>query len=189
MTGTLDTLTNLVLQCLGLWILLRTSSGRNDRDSGIILLTSSGNDCSNMRGSRGGTRGQDPLWKITSYMRFYGNKHLDPSPLEMLDPPPEKCWTPMYNCKISLGFKKTLLRLFFGSRASPPPLTPSDKDSWIRASQRNSNRISETFKLCAQKCRDNIKGHLQTFSDSYISQLWYYRFFFYPTDIPSPHIG
>ena len=27
-----------------------------------------------------------------------------------------------------------LLRLFFGSRASP--LSPSDKDSWIRASQR-----------------------------------------------------
>ena len=140
MTGTLDTLTNLVLQCLGLWILLRTSRGRNDRDSGILLLTSSGNDCSNMRGSRGGTRGKDPLWKITSYMRFYGNKHLDPSPLEMLDPPPplKNVGPPMYNCKISLGFKKPLLRLFFGSRASPPPLTPSDKDkdSWIRASQK-----------------------------------------------------
>ena len=103
MTGTLDTLTNLELQCFGLWILLRTSSGRNDRDSGILLLTSSGNDCSNMRGSRGGTRGQDPLWKITSYMRFYGNKHLDPSPLEMLDPPPplKNVGPPMYNCKIS----------------------------------------------------------------------------------------
>ena len=101
----------------------------------------------------------------------------------MLDPP---CIT----VKSVEGLKKTLLRLFFGSRASPPPpLTPSDKDSWIRASQRNSNRISETFKLCARKCRDNIEGHLQTFSDSYISQLWYYRFFFYPTDIPSPHIG
>ena len=123
MTGTLDTLTNLVLQCLGLWILLRTSSGRNDRDSGILLLTSSGNDCSNMRGSRGGTRGQDPLWKITSYMRFYGNKHLDPSPLEMLDPPPPKnVGPPMYNCKISLGFKKRCCGCF--SAVGPPPPTP-----------------------------------------------------------------
>ena len=112
-------------------------------------------------------------------------------------PPPWKCWTPppckmldppCITVKSVESFKKTLLRLFFGSRASPSH-TPSDKDSWIRASQRNSNRISETFKLCARKCRDNIKGHLQTFSDSYISQLWYYRFFFYPTDIPSPHIG
>ena len=85
MTGTLDTLTNLELQCLGLWILLRTSSG-NDRDLGILLLTSSGNDCSNMRGSRGG-QGSGPLWKITSYMRFYGNKHLDPPPLEKVGPP------------------------------------------------------------------------------------------------------
>ena len=189
MTGTLDALTNLELQCLGLWILLRTSSGRNDRDSGILLLTSSGNDCSNMRGSRGGTRGQDPLWKITSYMRFYGNKHLDPPPWKCWTSPPEKCWTPMYNCKISWGFKKNVVAVVFRQSGLPPPLTPFDKDSWIRASQRNSNRISEALKLCARKCRDNIEGHLQTFSDSYISQLWYYRFFFYPTDIPSPHIG
>ena len=70
-----------------------------------------------------------------------------------------------------------LLRLFFGSRASPPspPLT--------KIPEENSNRISGTFKLCARKCLDNIEGHLQRFSDSYISQLWYYRFFFYPTDI------
>ena len=46
-----------------------------------------------------------------------------PPPLEMLDPPPplKNVGPPMYNCKISWGFKKTLLRLFFGSRASPPP--------------------------------------------------------------------
>ena len=101
----------------------------------------------------------------------------------MLDPP---CIT----VKSVEGLKKRCCGCFSAvGPPLPPPLTPSDKDSWIRASQRNSNRISETFKLCARKCRDNIKGHLQTFSDSYISQLWYYRFFFYPTDIPSPHIG
>ena len=72
MTGTLDILTNLELQCLGLWILLRTSSG-NDRDSGILVLTSSGNDCSNMRGSRGGRGGPDPSGKSKSYMRFSGH--------------------------------------------------------------------------------------------------------------------
>ena len=86
MTGTLDILTNLELQCLGLWILLRTSSG-NDRDSGILVLTSSGNDCSNMRGSRGGRGGPDPSGKSKSYMRFYGNKHLDPLPLEKVGHP------------------------------------------------------------------------------------------------------
>ena len=119
MTGTLDTLTNLELQCLGLWILLRTSSGRNDRDSGILLLTSSGNDCSNMRGSRGGTRGQDPLWKITSYMRFYGNKHLDPPP-----PPLKNVGPHMYNCKISLGFKRNVVAVVFRQSDLPPPPTP-----------------------------------------------------------------
>ena len=107
---------------------------------------------------------------------------LDPLPCKMLDPP---CIT----VKSVEGLKKRCCGCFSAVGPPPPPLTPSDKDSWIRASQRNSNRISETFKLCARKCRDNIKGHLQTFSDSYISQLWYYRFFFYPTDIPSPHIG
>ena len=95
MTGTLDILTNLELQCLGLWILLRTSSG-NDKDSGILVLTSSGNDCSNMRGSRGGRGGPDPSGKSKSYMRFYGNKHLDP--------PPGKSWTPPEN-RISGTFK------------------------------------------------------------------------------------
>ena len=99
----------------------------------------------------------------------------------MLDPP---CITVK-----SVEGLKNVVAVVFRQSGLPPPLIPSDKDSWIRASQRNSNRISETFKLCARKCRDNIDGHLQTFSDSYISQLWYYRFFFYPTDIPSPHIG
>ena len=94
MTGTLDTLTNLELQCLGLWTLLWTSSG-NDRDSGILVLTSQ--TCADPEGDRG----PGPLWKITSYMRFYGNKHLDPPPpLEKVEPP-EKCWTPLQNCKIS----------------------------------------------------------------------------------------
>ena len=88
------------------------------------------------------------------------------------------------------GLKKRCCGCYSAVGPPPPPtLNPSDKDSWICASQRNSNRISETFKLCARKCRDNIEGHLQTFSDSYISQLWHYRFFFYPTDIRSPHIG
>ena len=82
-----------------------------------------------------------------------------------------------------------LLRLFFGSRASPPPSPPLTKIPGSAHRKEYSNRISGTFKLCARKCLDNIEGHLQRFSDSYISQLWYYRFFFYPTDIPSPHIG
>ena len=107
---------------------------------------------------------------------------LDPPPCKMLDPP---CIT----VKSVEGLKNVVAVVFRQSGLPPPPPHPSHKDSWIRASQRNSNRISETFKLCARKCRDNIKGHLQTFSDSYIFQLWYYRFFFYPTDIPSPHIG
>ena len=80
-----------------------------------------------------------------------------------------------------------LLRLLFGSRASPSP--PVTKNPGSAHRKENSNRIYGTFKSCARKCLDNIKGHLQRFSDSYISQLGYYRFFFYPTDIPSPHIG
>ena len=127
MTETLDTLTNLELRCLGLWILLWTSSG-NDRDSGILLLTSSGNDCSNMRGSRVGTRGPDLLWKITSYMRFYGNKHLDPPP-----PPPWKCWTPppppprkmldppCVTVKSVEGLKKRCCGCFSAVGPPPPP--------------------------------------------------------------------
>ena len=46
-----------------------------------------------------------------------GNVGPPPPPLKNVGPP-------MYNCKISLGFKKTLLRLFFGSRASPPHPSP-----------------------------------------------------------------
>ena len=154
MTGTLDTLTNLELQCLGLWILLRTSSGRNDRDSGILLLTSSGNDCLNMRGSRGGTRGQDPLWKITSYMRFYGNKHLDPPP------PPhtlKNVGPHMYNCKISLGFKKNVVAIVFGSRASPhpsPPLTKipgsAHRKEIVIASPRHLNYVHENVVITSK---------------------------------------
>ena len=93
MTGTLDTLTNLELQCLGLWTLLWTSSG-NDRDSGILVLTSQ--TCPDPEGGQGA---RTPLENHTSYMRFYGNKHLDP-PWKKLNPP-EKCWTPLQNCKIS----------------------------------------------------------------------------------------
>ena len=70
MPGTLDTFTDIE---------------GNDRDSGILVLTSSGNDCSNMRGSRGGTGGPDPSGK-SQVMRFYGNKHLDPL-LEKVGPP------------------------------------------------------------------------------------------------------
>ena len=84
MTGTLDTLTNLELQCLGLWILLWTSSGI-DRDSGILVLTSSGNDYSNMRGSRGGTGGPDPSGKSQVICVF----------MEIsIWTPPGKSWTP-----------------------------------------------------------------------------------------------
>ena len=36
----------------------------------------------------------DPLpWKITSYMGFYKNKHLDPRPPGKSWTPPGKCWT------------------------------------------------------------------------------------------------
>ena len=48
-----------------------------------------------------------------------------------------------------------LLRLFFGSRASPsPPLT---KIPGSAHRKENSNRISGTFKLCAQKCHEKSK--------------------------------
>ena len=90
MTGTLDTLTNLELQCLGLWVLLRTSSG-NGRDSGILLLTSSGNDCSNMRGSRGGTGGPDPSGK-SQVICFLIEISIGTPP-----PPPGKSWSPLKN--------------------------------------------------------------------------------------------
>ena len=50
MTWTLDILTNLELQCLGLWTLLWTSSG-NDRDSGILVLTSQ--TCADPEGGQG----------------------------------------------------------------------------------------------------------------------------------------
>ena len=96
MTGTLDTLSNLELQCLGLWILLWTSSG-NDRDSGILVLTSSGNDCSNMRGSRGGGGEGGPdlsgksqvicvFMEISIWTPPPPWKKLDP-PWKILDPP------------------------------------------------------------------------------------------------------
>ena len=75
-------------------------------------------------------------------------------------PPPWKCWTPpplknvgppMYNRKISLGFKKTLLRLFFGSRAPrphpSPPLTKipgyAHRKEIVIASPRHLNYVHE----------------------------------------------
>ena len=106
MTGTLDTLTNLKLQCLGLWILLRTSSG-NDRDSRILLLTSSGNDCSNMCGSRKKTGGPGhPLWKITSYMRFFLWKLAFGHPLKNWTLPMKNVGPPCKTVKSVEGLKK-----------------------------------------------------------------------------------
>ena len=81
-------------------------------------------------------------------------------------PPPWKCWTPpplknvgppMYNCKISLGFKKTLLRLFFGSRASPhpsPPLTKipgsAHRKEIVIASPRHLNYVHENVVITSK---------------------------------------
>ena len=45
-------------------------------------------------GSRGGTGGPDPPWKITSYMGSIGNKQLDP-PLEKVGPPLENVGPPL----------------------------------------------------------------------------------------------
>ena len=150
MTGTLDTLTNLELQCLGLWILLRTSSG-NGRDSGILLLTSSGNECSNMRGSRGGTRGPDPSGKSQVICVFMEISIWTPPPsLKNVGPP---CIT----VKSVEGFKKTLLRLFFGSRTSPPPSLPLTKipgsahrKEIVIASPRHLNYVHENVVITSK---------------------------------------
>ena len=45
-----------------------------------------------VRIQRGDRVPDPPPWKFTSSMGFYTNKHLDP--LEILTPPPGKCWTP-----------------------------------------------------------------------------------------------
>ena len=57
---------------------------------------SRGNSCADPEGDREhervkrGDRGPDSPSKMTSYMGFYRNKHLDP-----VGPPlPGKCWTP-----------------------------------------------------------------------------------------------
>ena len=142
-----------------------------------------------MRGSRGGTGGPDPSGKSQVICVFMEISIWTPPPWKKLNPP-EKCWTPLQNCKISWGLKikNNVVAVVF-SAVGPPPSPPLTKIPGSAHRKENSNRIPGTFKLCARKCLDNIEGHLQRFSDSYISQLWYYRFFFYPTDIPSPHIG
>ena len=120
MTGTLDTLTNLELQCLGLWILLRTSSGRNDRDSGILLLTSSGMTAQTCGDPEGGQGVRTPSGKSQVICVFME--------ISIWTPPPEKCWTPPCIAVKSVeGLKKRCCGCFLAVGPPPYPSPPLTK--------------------------------------------------------------
>ena len=60
--------------------------------------------CANPEGEG---RGSGPVLKITSYMGFYRDKHLDPPPSGKSWTPPGKCWTPLKPWKIIVLFEIT----------------------------------------------------------------------------------
>ena len=80
-----------------------------------------------MRGSRGGTGGPDPSGKSQVICVFMEISIWTPPPPPLGEPqlnPPEKCWTPLQNCKISWGLKikNNVVAVVFRQSGLPPPL-------------------------------------------------------------------